>query len=102
MTLSSRLSSDAVVTLIGSSGEPYVTVYVRAGDNAMINDIAEGEYRLLYREGDAWAGEDFARPGGTFRLNAPVRFEDSYIVVHGSTGPTTRRVPGEPWTVVLP
>jgi hypothetical protein len=99
--VSNQLDDDTVVTFLGSANRPYVNVYVRASESAVIREIAEGEYRLTYVVGDDWMGDEFGRPRGTFRLNSPLKFEDSYVVVRGFGGSNTRRIPGEPWNVVL-
>jgi hypothetical protein len=101
ITVSNSLDNDTVVTFLASGSGPYLAVYVRTGEAAVITDIAEGEYQLLYRMGDGWTGDEFARPVGTFRLNSPLKFEDSYIVVRGAGGSTMRRIPGDPWKIVL-
>jgi hypothetical protein len=96
------LSMDAVVSLRAPNADAsYITFYVRAGENAAITDIAQGDYELAYTLGESWMDGRFAKPADSVRLTQRLTFADASIVVRGSEGTTVRSVPGEPWKVVL-
>ena len=96
------LAMDAVVTLRTTNADAsYITFYVRAGENAAITDIAQGDYELAYTLGESWMDGRFAKPADSVRLTQRLTFADASIVVRGSEGTTVRSVPGEPWKVVL-
>jgi Zn-dependent protease with chaperone function len=96
------LAMDAVVTLRTTNADAsYITFYVRAGENAAITDIAQGEYELTYTLGENWADRRFTTPADNGRLNQRLTFADSSIVVRGPDGTTVRSIPGEPWKLVL-
>ncbi len=97
-----QLNMDVVVTLHTSrAATSDVSFYVRAGEKAVITDIVEGEYKLAYTMGEGWTEGQFARSSGTVRLDQPLTFQDSSIVVRGPAGATVRSIPGDPWDVVL-
>ena len=102
INISNQVAFDAVVTLraVGDK-EPWLSLYVRAGEKTTVTDVVDGEYELSYRVGEGWTGVDFARSQGTFRLDQPLKFEDSFVVVRQAGGTTMKRVPSDPWNILL-
>jgi len=102
MNISNQLTFDAVVTLRSILDKtPALSLYVRAGEHTSITDVVDGEYEVLYRVGERWTGVDFARLVGTFQLNQPLAFAESFVVMRQASGSTVKRVPSEPWNIVL-
>lgn len=103
LTVSNHLRQDAVVTLkeLGGSRDPYLVLFVRAGEKSLLMDIADGEYELQYTIGERWGGAEFREILGTFRLQQSLVFEALPIVVRGAQGARMARVPAEGWAVIL-
>ncbi len=104
LTIKNGTGSHALVKLVGQpNGTPAATMFIRTASEAQINDIPDGNYKLLFRLGRGWSYQtgDFAQPHGTsafkdalqFRAQSTTRgvvYDTLTATLHGVRGGTAR------------
>ena len=76
LSVENGTSSDGVVILNLSEGDPVMATYIRAGDSYTMTGIRDGTYHLFFSTGSEWDGEanEFTESPSYKRFDDPLGF----------------------------